>query len=152
MGDKTELTSEFAKKIYHRAQLNDQFPGQEPEMSGTSVIAALRELKKLGKISEFRWAFGLHEALLGLSWFGPAVIGVPWYEGMEPDKFGYLHPTGRIVGGHCCLVNSTNIHRKTIRIHNSWGIGWGTDGGAWMTWEDFEILLSNGGECAFLTK
>jgi hypothetical protein len=153
-GDKDVFTADFARnKIYRPAQLNDEFPGQEPEMSGTSVLAGLKEAKKLGHITGYHWAFGLQEALVGLSWYGPAVIGVRWYAGMtDPDEFGFIHPTGRCVGGHCCLVSSINIQRETVCIHNSWGYNWGIEGRAWLNWEDFDKLLERGGECAFLDK
>jgi len=152
-GDKEILTEEFAHDVYQNATENDEFPGKAPEQSGTSVKAGLVEVKKRGLIKSFHWSFRLHEALLGLAWYGPAVIGVKWTRDMtEPDEWGFIHPTGRVVGGHCCLVSSINIHRETVCIHNSWGADWGTDGRAWLTWEDFESLLEDGGECAFLDK
>ena len=153
-GDPSIFTADFARnKIYHQAQLHDSFPGQEPEMSGTSVLAGMREVQKLGHIKSYRWAFRLQEALVGLSWYGPAVIGVQWYAGMsEPDEHGFIYPAGRCVGGHCCLVSAINTYRRTVCIHNSWGYDWGTDGRAWMTWEDFGRLLDEDGECAFVEK
>jgi len=151
-GSVEKYDDDYARSVYHQAQLHDQFPGEEPEVSGTSVIEALREVKRRGDITSFRWSFGLQEALLGLSWYGPAVVGSKWTRGMEPDEWGYIHPTGRVLGGHCYLVNSININRKTVCVHNSWGEDWGTDGRAWLTWEDFESLLEDGGECAFLEK
>lgn len=152
-GNLDELTAVFAREIYHEAQLIDEFPGQEPEMSGTSVLAGMKTLQKREKIKSFRWAFGLHAALLGLSWYGPAVIGVGWYEGMiNPDEHGYIKPTGRLVGGHCCLIHAINIDRKAVRVYNSWGTSWGDNGKAWLSWEDFELLLKRNGECVFIEK
>ena len=152
-GSKEELTDDFARDVYHQAQLHDQFPGEEPEVSGTSVIAGLRELKRRGKIKSFRWAFGLHEALLGLSWYGGGVLGCKWYRDMtEPDEYGYIHPTGRLMGGHLIFVGAINIHRRTVKVNNTWGYDWGTDGCGWMTWEDFEFSLHDGGEFAFIEK
>ena len=78
---------------------------------------------------------------------GPAVIGVDWYVGMmAPDRFGYLHPTGRNVGGHCVLLNGYNLKRRAFRVHQSWGEDWGDNGEAWLLKDDLARLLGQGGE------
>ncbi len=154
IGDLSKYDEHFAvTEIYRPAQKEDEFPGEEPEMSGTSLIAALKVAKRKGFIKEFRWAFNLEQMCIGIGYYGAAMIGVNWYQGMErPDKDGFIYPTGRVMGGHCVAVVGCNKDTKLFRIVNSWGNGWGDNGECYISCDDMDKLLHERGECAFVLK
>jgi hypothetical protein len=147
------IDDQYAREqIYWEAQKIDpwpggSYPGASPSYEGTSVLAGIKVLKNLGFIGSYRWSFSISDLVLAVGHEGPAVLGVPWYEGMfEPAPCGYLHPTGEKVGGHAILCRGVNIKRERFLLHNSWGKSWGKDGTAWITWEELDGLLKNGGE------
>lgn len=141
--------------LYHAAQREDMWPGGAYEgavefYEGTSVLAGMKVGKKLGWYEEFRWAFSFEDVILGVGYNGPAVIGVSWHDSMfEPDQFGYIRPTGTPAGGHCVLVRAVNVRHKFFTIRNSWGEDWGINGDCYITFNDLNALLYNGGEAAF---
>lgn len=158
MGDPLKYTAEFARtRIYYPAQESDpwpggEYPGADPVYGGTSVLDGLKAAKTAGEILSYRWAFSMDEILVGIGYFGPAIAGVDWYEGMqEPDSDGRIHVTGAKMGGHCTLISGFNKHRDELTIHNSWGKKWGKDGKAYISVSDFNKLRV-GGEFAFIEK
>lgn len=136
----------LARDVYHAAQQVDEWSGEDYE--GTSVLAGAKVLKSHGYIEEYRWAFSLTEALAAISWEGPVVLGLNWYEGMtETDHKGFIHPSGRLLGGHAILARGVSTSRRYVRLRNSWGHDWGVNGDALITWDDLERLLAEDGEC-----
>jgi len=142
------LSSEFAiQKIYWEAQRIDpweggSYPGAKPRYEGTSVLAGVKLLKKLGYIEEYRWAFGLNDLILAVGYCGPAVLGLPWYEGMfKPYPCKHLHVEGEMVGGHAILCKAVDVKDQTFVLHNSWGDEWGVKGDALISWEELDRLL-----------
>lgn len=148
------LSERDARALYARAQLVDEFPGQEPQMSGTSVLAAAKLLAADGDIDNYRWAFTMNELLSWVSRKGPAVLGVPWFEGMidADPKTGRIAPTGEQVGGHCLIANGVSLSRGTVRLHNSWGPGWGRGGACEITFDDLYVVLRQNGEACLPVK
>ena len=151
------ITDNFLReRVYWEAQRNDpwpggSYPGASPFYEGTSVLAGIKAIQKLGLFEGYRWAFSTQEALLGIGYHGPAVIGVPWFSGMfNPDSEGYIHPTGFVAGGHAVLVRGVNVRKERVTIRNSWGQGWGINGDCYMSFSDFDKVLQMNGECAFL--
>jgi len=135
----------LAERIYREAKTIDEWAGEDYE--GTSVLAGMKVAQRLGYFTAYRWAFSLNDALVGVSRKGPGILGCWWYEGMfEPDAHGLIHPTGEAVGGHAILVNGVSVTRRTVRLHNSWGPSWGTNGECEMPWDEFEFLLHDDGE------
>jgi len=147
----------YARRLYHDAQRIDEwpggsYPGARPVYEGTSVLAGAKVLRRVGRIPEYRWAFGLQDLILAVGYQGPAVIGVNWYEGMfkpGPDRF--LRVTGDLAGGHAITVIGVSIPRRAFLLHNSWGRGWGWNGRAYLSWTDMERLLHEGGEACIPT-
>ncbi len=151
------LDADFARqKIYWPAQRDDQWPGgsyegASPFYEGTSVRAGLEVAQKLGYVGEYRAANNEYELALAMT-LGPVVIGVDWYEGMfKPDKRGYIKPTGRKMGGHCCLVIGITVTRGPkgsgyYTIYNSWGPSWGDKGTARIRRVDLGKLIDDGGD------
>lgn len=157
-----------ATRIYKRAQFLDPWPGED--YSGTSVLAgakAVQELRSMKKqiMPEYRWAFGVDDLMLSTSKFGPAVIGVNWYEGMfRPDEKGFIRVSGRVMGGHAILVRGIGIKHvagtavadrtaATIDrdasyfiMRNSWGKDWGRNGDCFISVNDMSRLLNERGE------
>ena len=150
------LSNQFAKEeIYWPAQKSDRwdggsYPGANPFYEGTSVLAGVKVARKLGYFHSYRWAFGLRDLQLGIGYNGPAVMGLPWYEGMyQPDSSGYTQPTGKKIGGHCILCNAISIKHQRFTLHNSWGSRWGMNGECYISFSDMEKLLAQGGEAVF---
>jgi hypothetical protein len=153
-----DLTNEFARGVYHDAQRIDHFPGgsypgADPYMEGSTVLHAMKVLKKRGYYEQYRWAFGVRDVALAIGYLGPVVIGIPWYEGMrEPASCGCLHPIGEKVGGHCVELRGFDNRRKRFKVHNSWGKNWGVNGCAWIKWDDLAFCLKWGGEACIPMK
>lgn len=147
------LSEKFAREsVYWEAQKVDEWPGGAypqavPFYEGTSVLAGAQVVKKLGYITEYRWAFGLDDLILAVGRKGPAVLGVNWYEGMLDTKScGYVHVDGEIVGGHAILCKGVNVTNKYFVLHNSWGPSWGTNGDALISFDEMDRLLHEDGE------
>jgi hypothetical protein len=133
------------EKFYKEAQLRDGFPGNN--YNGSSVRAGAKMLKELGIIKEYRWAFTLNEVVRTLINVGPMVVGTKWYEDMyEPDKSGLVRPTGAGAGGHAYVLNGVDKKKGLIRFKNSWSRKWGDRGYGYITFEDFQTLLSRNGD------
>ena len=159
IGDLDKYNERFAiEQVYWEAQKNDQFqggeyPGASPRMGGTSVLEGVKQLKRLGLISGYRWAFTIEELLLGLGYFGVAVIGVPWYERMNyPEEDGRIRIGGRVVGGHCVALIGYNKNSERVRVAQSWGMDYGILGECYLMRDDLDCLLNQQGECVFLEK
>ena len=138
-----KITNTLGKRIYQEAKRQDEWPGEDYD--GSSVNGACRAARKLGFIESWEWSFDLGTILAGLGYVGPCVIGMPWFEGMdEPDRFGIVRPTGKIVGGHAIEGGGTRVVNgtKCIRLPNSWGPEWGVGGDCFMPVDEFAKLLS----------
>jgi len=135
----------LAYHVYREAKTLDPWPGEGYE--GTSVLAGAKAMQRRGYLQEYRWAFGLDDALTAISRHGPAVLGLNWYEGMfDTDETGRISPTGRLSGGHAILATGVNVAAQTVTLHNSWGLSWGRAGKAKISWDDLDRLLHEDGE------
>lgn len=143
---KVSVTDDYARQIYHRAQQLDIWPGEQYE--GTSVLGGAKATQEKGHMLEYRWAFGLNEALLAISYGGPVVLGLDWhYDMMDTDSKGYIHPSGGVAGGHAIVAIAVHTAVKRVVLQNSWGSFWGIGGRCYLTWDDFGSLLNDNGEC-----
>jgi hypothetical protein len=134
-----------AINIYRGGQQFDEWPGDNYD--GTSARGACRYLQSKGLISEYRWCFGLDDVLDTLSHHGPVAIGIAWHSGMwNTDYFGFLHPTGSVVGGHEVELHGINVQLKYVIGTNSWGTGWGINGRFKISWPDLNTLLQDDGD------
>jgi hypothetical protein len=150
------VDAKFAREgIYWPAQRIDEYrggayPGAWPRGEGTSLLAGLKIVKRLGACGWYEWAFGVEELALGLQ-VGPAVLGLTWYDGMmKPDASGYVWATGRKAGGHCILCRGIDMEKRAFILRNSWGADWGMGGDCLVTWGVMNDLLDDSGEAAFL--
>ncbi len=139
------ITNETAREIYKRAKQLDDFPGEDYE--GSTVLGAMKAATEKGWYEEYRWAFGEDDLAYAVGYFGPAVLGIPWYEGMcTPDKDGLIKVSGNLAGGHAILCNGYDATKKLYRLHNSWGREWGVDGECFISEKDMKRLLREQGE------
>lgn len=139
------INADVARSIYHRARQLDEWPGENYE--GSSVLGAMKAGQERGWYSEYRWAFGEEDLALAISYSGPAVLGINWYEGMSrPDRDGLIHPTGRQTGGHAILCRGYNATTKLYRLRNSWSFRWGVRGDCFISAAELSALLQNSGE------
>jgi hypothetical protein len=172
-------TERFAKeKIYWEAQKIDpwpggSYPGSEFFYEGTSLLAGIKVAKNLGFFEEYRWSFSIEDLVLGLSWLGPAVLGLDWYSGMnQPDRDGFIYVSGWKQGGHAILAKGVKIHWKPkplssvwhrtfkdvdldksfLILRNSWGETWGDKGNCYFPLSHAQWLLSQQGEAAFFVN
>jgi hypothetical protein len=143
--------------IYRRACKLDAWPDNDSGdlQFGTSVDAGAQACQAMGLISNFYWAWDMHTAEEFVLNKGSLVIGVTWYEQMfepvfvqiKPDVYRWIiRPDGRAAGGHCLIVNGRNRELGVWRLKNSWGKDWGQNGQVFMTDEDMNFLLADGGE------
>lgn len=153
------ITPQLIKNIYCEAQKIDPWQGgacpdnNQPFYEGTSILAGVKIAQKMGFFETYRWAFGIKDLTVGISHFGPAVLGINWYENMsKPNVFGFIKPTGQLQGGHAILAYGVNFINKTIRLRNSWGKKWGRQGDCWITFDDMEKLLKENGEAVFFVN
>ena len=168
------ITDKLAQARYFDIQRADEwpggaYPGADPYYEGTSVLAGAKVMHGLGYFKQYRWAFGIEEALRAISHEGPVVCGVSWLDSMfDPRSDATLDVSGSVAGGHAILargvvlprsgvaVVTTAISKKRLRIkstepvvrlRNSWSAKWGVDGEAFIRASDLERLLLDGGEC-----
>lgn len=150
------ITDEFAtKQLYWPAQQDDEFRGGEypnaPKwMQGTSMLAILKRLRKIGACDGFQWSFNEEDTYRGIGYNGPCLIGTNCYSGMlQPDAKGFIRPTGKYLGGHGMLLPEICIEQEYVVVRMAWG-PWGVLGEAKMTFKDYNKLRREMGEAAFL--
>lgn len=139
------VTADLARRLYLRAKQIDEWPGEDYE--GSSVLAAVKAAKELGYYGEYRWAFGESDLALGVGYKGPAILAVPWFEGMyNTNANGFIRPTGQVAGWHAILTNGIRVTGEGYYIlSNSWGSSWGQMGEAKISRADMRTLLTRGG-------
>jgi hypothetical protein len=143
--------------IYFRAQLVDEWPGENYD--GTSVRAGAKVCQELGYLSSYRWAFDLATVVDALLKHGPVVVGTNWYDSMfmtlrRKDAQGryrqmlVITPGASVAGGHAYILNGVNTAARIVRVKNSWGRSWASEGRAAMSFDTLERLIGEQGEAA----
>lgn len=149
--DRPDIDNESARGIYLQAKQLDEYPGEDYE--GSSVNGAMLAAQAQGLITEWRWCKTMAEIKHALSYHGPLVIGVNWYDGMyDPDENGILHVYGNLVGGHAIMLGGFRTRAADgvlyFNLDNSWGQAWGKNGSCLISEFDLERLLQEQGEFA----
>lgn len=139
---------QFANGLYKFAKYIDQWEGQR--YVGTSVLAGMKSLQRLGFIKEYRWCFKTADVIDALLTTGPVVIGIPWYESMYETKTnGLVEISGKQVGGHCLLLYGYHPAKairgdgiqEVVYWRNSWGPGYGINGTGYVPLKQLDLLL-----------
>lgn len=147
-------TEDDAVALYElETRLDDsQIPGTyPPEDTGSTGPWSMMALEQQGKIKSYHHTRNLHVALRLLN-HGPISIGVTWYESMftvfdqDGVKMITVDEHGEVVGGHQVCVTANDVERQRVLIRNSWGTEWGDQGHAWLSWNDLDLLLEDGGD------
>lgn len=138
-------------RLYHQETVLDdrQIPGEwPPQDTGSTGPWSMLALEKHGYIKSWVHTRSLHTALRLLV-AGPISIGVSWFQDMfQPDSADTIHvdEASGLAGGHQIEVLALDVEGQRVQLCNSWGPGWGTDGRAWVSWTDFDLLLHLGGD------
>jgi hypothetical protein len=141
----SKINNALALQVYYEAQQLDDYPGENYQ--GSSVIGGIKAGKNRGWYGEYRWAFSEPDLALAVGNFGPAILGLNWYSGMnEPDSNGLIRIKGELEGGHAILCNGFNVRTGLYRLHNSWSKAWGIDGDCFITRDSIACLLKEQGE------
>ena len=140
-------TEQRAVALYSLATSLDGFQGDyPPEDTGSSGLAVCKAAVQLKRLTGYRWAFGLEQALDALQ-AGPVITGVAWYQGFDrPDGRGKVSLSGGQRGGHEFLVRGYDPERSEVFCDNSWGEAWGLKGSFRMTTSDWGTLLEQRGD------
>jgi hypothetical protein len=140
----------LARKIYSRATHKDGVKGVwPPDDTGSTVLGAMKALKAMKLIREYRWGFGIEDVLKTLSAIGPVEIGVHWDDGFDrPDAHGLVKRKGKSRGGHAFEVLGVDVSTERVWAINSWGPGYGLSGLFCFSWQDLDYLLRHDGEAA----
>lgn len=135
------------EEFYLECQDNDEWDGNNYD--GTSVRAAMKVGQKRGVISEYKWAFDQATMLYTVLEISPVLIGVNWYTHMfMPESDGIIKIGGIVEGGHCVVINGANKKTGYYRGKNSWGKEWAKGGYFYISFDDMERLIGEGGEVA----
>ena len=146
----------FARDVYARAKLIDEYPGEDYE--GTSVLAGAKVMQGHRTLESYSWAFSVDDVIDSIVQKGPVVLGINWYDGMYEAPNGVLSVSGEHVGGHCILAIGYTIASKkfngqpTVTLQNSWGKRWGNGGLAEILVSDLQRLLNEKGEACIPSK
>ncbi len=135
----------FAQRLYWMAQGVDRAEGRHFE-EGATILAGAKAVQRMGRTVSYRWAFGLEDVCQTLAYLGPVVLGIEWRESMYEAPGGGLRVEGDVVGGHCILARAVSRPRQAVLLRNSWGLGWGVSGDAWISFADLDGLLRRDGE------
>lgn len=142
-----------AAQVYHLAQDLDEYPGNNYE--GTSTLGGAKAMTQMGRYKSYYWCKSIEDILLALSYHGPVVFGVNWYDQMfTPDpKTGLIVVSGGLAGGHDICGDGVDVTKERVRLHQSWGPGWGLNGWCWISFADLErIVITEGGDACVPLK
>lgn len=141
-----------AVQLYSDATAADDYPGQyPPDDTGSDGLTIAKVLTAHGEISGYQHTFSLDDALKALG-VTPVICGTTWLENMfNPGPDGQLTVSGAVAGGHEYVVDEIDADAKRVWITNSWGTGWGVDGRAWMSFDDWGRLLADNGDVTIFT-
>ena len=144
-----ERAHEFARRLYLEAS------GDATYQTGMYPRDACAKLLEWELIESY-WRISLPEGITtALLAYGPVMVAVPWYESMFSgdnrlaDAYGNywikVNMESEHVGYHCIALTGVDLVPDNgappfFRVENSWGSGWGQNGTARITVENFRRL------------
>ncbi|BBB01084.1 hypothetical protein RVR_8336 [Actinacidiphila reveromycinica] len=142
------LDESTALKFYSLNTREDDCDGTyPPDDTGSSSLAAGKSGKAVGLFSGYLHAFSLLAMQTALQQ-GAVLIGIPWYQSMfTPKTDGTLDvdPSSGVAGGHELAVSGWDKDR--FKVDNSWGGPWGDHGSCYVTNQQMQQFLADGGDC-----
>jgi hypothetical protein len=140
------LNLDGALLLYSDAQEIDKDGKYPPNDNGSCGLSIAKALCAKGVVHSYQHIYTADEAYCAIQEY-PIIIGMYWYNDMyHPALDGQIQPTGGIAGGHEVLVREIDVDQKRVWIDNSWGNEYGINGRAWLTFDDFEIVMKNNGD------
>ena len=64
----------------------------------------------------------------------------------SPTGLVTISPGAQVRGGHEYLARGIDTANRLVRLDNSWGTGWGTQGSFVYSWDTLQRLLSEEGD------
>jgi hypothetical protein len=140
------LKEKDAVNIYSAATAIDDGPGQyPPEDTGSNGLSVAKVAQARGLIKSYTHSFSVGQDIGALQ-LTPLLFGTHWHQSMfTPDKDGYVHPDGNVVGGHEILIIGDDA-KGTLTVLNSWGGTWGRAGRFLLTYDDYSRLRAEQGD------
>jgi len=142
------FTMDDVRSVYHEETIIDHYPGKWPPTdTGSNGLAAMKALRNRGLTTGYRHAFSPATALAALA-HGPVALGTVWLESMFTVRRSLIvvDRTSSVAGGHEYVADGWDPGYRRVRITNSWGLGWGDKGRAWISYSDFVWLLAQHGD------
>lgn len=149
--DETQIEA-FAVSVYAEATSLDSYDGfYPPTDTGSDGLSVAKVLQNHGLISGYQHAISLDAVLTALA-SQPLIVGTAWNHDMfTPDSDGRLRITGETAGGHEYMLDALDVENRLVWMCNSWGVNWGVNGRAYLTWDDLATLLNDNGDCTVFT-
>lgn len=153
---------QHALERYWRIQDRDEWPGSarpgdSPQYDGTSVRAGADQMIAEGRYERYDWADfdnaarAVAQIKLAVGYRGPVPMGINWHAGMmRRDPDGFIHPTGRVVGGHSILIVGVSLRLNAVKLKQSWGAG--SEDFWLLSFTDLERLMDEDGEAYSPTR
>lgn len=148
--DQSEL---LAVEFYKRVTALDPFPGaylppawDDTGSDGTSLGNLF---VKFGLLESFEHGFGGVSDVLAALNETTVWLGTNWYDSMFDPVDGELviSPNAAVAGGHeWGLTGRVDAARKRAEMRQHWGLGWGLDGYAWVSFATIDRLLGEDGD------
>lgn len=142
------FTEKGAFYLYQQETKNEGYttPPDDPGGTGLEVCKAA---KQLGWIKSYRHAFGIDHALSALV-LRPVITGVAWMDSFDnPDENGLVNISvdAQVRGGHEIVAVGLDVPNSLVWLMNSWGPGWGKGGMFCWSFETWDALLKQQGDC-----
>lgn len=141
---RVNVTDDYGHGYYYEIKDRGLDPWGREEGTSSLAVAKLGVIR--GLWDSYWWARTGEDIPRGLG-LGPMCFGLTWTTGMfEPDKYGFIHPTGIDEGGHfvCATGYSPNYRGRfgpTVRIRQSWGREHGCNGNVYIPLDELTDLM-----------
>jgi hypothetical protein len=157
-----EATSAGTSNYYEACQ---QLDGIALPHEGSTVRASMQVAQSMGYITGYRWAFTVEDVAQWILTSGPCVLGTDWLNSMF-DTQSYRRKAfikwdagSGIAGGHAYCAFAVDLNcacpdgtKGAVEMQNSWGMNWGVQGRAWLSFTALRALLAENGECSMANE
>lgn len=143
-----------AVHLYSQATVLDPYPGTYPPTdTGSDGVSVAQAASNAYLVAGYTHTFDLATALQAIM-TGPVIIGLNWYSSFDnPGADGRVSITSNayVRGGHEVLVRGLSADNSELLLDNSWSSDWGNEGSFIFSFDTFERLLSEDGDCTVPT-